>query len=383
MNVNGIFTMLPIIAIPPLLMAAIAMYVAVSYGIMYSRRRNEPENLWFAMMCGTIALYDIASAMLYISPSPFQAVLYQRFQFAVLACFIIAITWFIASLVHIRTNIVYSITAIMVLFIISGFLLDSSYTLNPYNPYIKKFVFLGATITYNEADPGILYIAQYIAMLVSGTYLMYKLFIWCRYGEAHIKILFVSLLVFLLASINDVCVGKGIYRFIYTIEYAYFIVIISMAYILQSRFVTLHKEIEQVTYLFNQKLLEQQKQQKIDDTSKQKCISSSNSDKIQQAVEYIHDNFCFAISREGLAAMVNLHPDTFSRLFKLYTGKSLPDYINELRINYAKVLLAEGSESIVTIAFKTGFESLSTFNRAFHKLLNITPTIYRKNNRKF
>ncbi|HPK45825.1 MAG TPA: hypothetical protein PLV62_12660, partial [Spirochaetota bacterium] len=292
--------MIPIIAIPPLLMAAIAMYVAVSYGIMYSRRRNEPENLWFAMMCCTIALYDIASAMLYISPSPFQAVLYQRFQFALLACFIIAITWFIASLVHIRTNIVYSITAIMVLFIISGFLLDSSYTLNPYNPYIKKFVFLGATITYNEADPGILYIAQYIAMLVSGTYLMYKLFIWCRYGEAHIKILFVSLLVFLLASINDVCVGKGIYRFIYTIEYAYFIVIISMAYILQSRFITLHKEIEQVTYLFNQKLLEQQKQQKIDDTSKQKCISSSNSDKIQQAVEYIHDNFCFAISREGL-----------------------------------------------------------------------------------
>jgi len=81
--------------------------------------------------------------------------------------------------------------------------------------------------------------------------------------------------------------------------------------------------------------------------------------------------------------MVNLHPDTFSRLFKLYTGKSLPDYINELRINYAKVLLAECNESIVTIAFKTGFESLSTFNRAFHKLLNITPTIYRKNNRKF
>lgn len=243
MNVNGIFTMIPIIALTT---SSYGCYRHVCcrfvWYYVYSRRRNEPENLWFAMMCGTIALYDIASAMLYISPSPFRAVLYQRFQFAVLACFIIAITWFIASLVHIRTNIVYSIAAIMVLFIISGFLLDSSYTLNPYNPYIKKFVFLGATITYNEArSPGILYIAQYIAMLVAGTYLMYKLFIWCRYGEVHIKILFASLLVFLLASINDVCVGKGIYRFIYTIEYAYFIVIISMAYILQSRFVTLHK----------------------------------------------------------------------------------------------------------------------------------------------
>lgn len=370
---------IPLIALPPLLMSAIAVYVAVSYSFMFMRRRKEPEYLWFAVMCASIALYNIFCALLYMSPWPHESVHYQRMQFAILAFFIIAATWFIASLVHIETAAAYGITFIMGAFILSGFVFDSSYTLNPDIPQIKTFTLFGLHIAYNEAKPGIVYILQYIAMLASGIFLLYKLFLWHRYGETHIKMLFFSLLLFLLAGINDVCVGKGIYTFLYTIEYAYFFVILSMSYILQSRFVKLHKEIEQITYLLNQKLLEQQKQND-ENTGRLTYISSSNSEKIQKAVEYIHENYRFDISREGLSAMIDLHPDTFSRLFKLYTGKSLPDYINELRINYAKELLTASNESIVTIAFTSGFESLSTFNRAFYKSANTTPTVYRKNN---
>lgn len=161
-----------------------------------------------------------------------------------------------------------------------------------------------------------------------------------------------------------------------------FFVILSMAYILQSRFVKLHKEIEQLTLILNRELANKETKQLHINNEKHK-LSASNSEKIQHAVEYIHSNFSFDISREGIASMIDLHPDTFSRLFKTYTGKSLPDYINELRINYAKELLKATSDSIVTIAFKTGFESLSTFNRAFHKICNTTPTAYRKNNSKF
>ncbi|MCX8124739.1 MAG: helix-turn-helix domain-containing protein [Spirochaetes bacterium] len=376
--------MLTLISIPPLLMASIALYVAISYTLMYIRRRNEPEHIWFAIMCVTIAIYDIASALLYMSPSPVQSTLYQRIQFAVLAFFIIAITWFIASLVHLQHRIAYFITLVMGLFIIAGVTLQSSYTVNPDNPYIRTFSLLGISVTYNEADPGIVYILQYIAMLVTGIYLLYKLFIWCRYGDTHIKFLFFSLLVFLAASINDVMVGKGVYQCIYVLEYAYFFVIISMAYILQAQFVTLHKEIEQLTITLNRKIAENEANHNKNYKEKKMLhLSSTHSEKIQSVIEYIHVNFCFDISREGLAAMIDLHPDTFSRLFKAYTGRSLPDYINELRINYAKDLLTATSESIVTIAFKTGFESLSTFNRAFHKICNTTPTAYRKNNSKF
>jgi transcriptional regulator GlxA family with amidase domain len=173
-------------------------------------------------------------------------------------------------------------------------------------------------------------------------------------------------------------VGKGIYRFLYLVEYGYFFIILSMAYMLQSRFITLHNEIERLSFLMNQQIMKSQNGEATTTSAKQKILSASNSEKIQRVIEYIHANFRFDIAREGLASMIDMHPDTFSRYFKSYTGTSLPDYINHLRIDFAKELLSDTGESIITIAFKCGFENLSTFNRAFHKMQNTTPTAYRR-----
>lgn len=374
--------MISITAIPPLLMAAIAIYVAISYFLIYYRRKSETEHLHFALMCITIALYDIFSALLYGTDSPEKAVFLQRLQFITLAMFIISITWFIAALTHIHEYIVYGLSICMLIFIIAGiFLPDGALTLSTAKLSIKRFMLFGTTITYNEADPGILYVVQYFAMLTAGIFLLYKTFLWSRYGDIHLKMLFVSLLIFLLTSINDVLVGKGIYQFLYMVEYGYFFVILSMAFILQYRFVTLHREIENLSFMMNRQLQEKQSGKASAEGAKQKLLSASNSEKIQKVIEYIHANYCFDISREGLASMVDMHPDTFSRFFKTYTGKTLPDYINHLRVAHAKELLAATDDSIVSIAFQCGFESLSTFNRAFHKIHNTTPTACRKQNR--
>lgn len=374
--------MISITAIPPLLVAAIALYVALSYFLMYYRHRSDTEHLYFACMSLSIALYDIFSALLYGTNSPESAIRFQRLQFITLALFIIAITWFIAALTHIRESIVYGLSIFMAAFIIAGaFLPDSIYTLSTANLNIKRFSLFGISIAYNEADPGILYVAQYFAMLGAGIYLLYKTYLWSRYGDTHLRMLFFSLLTFLLTSINDVFVGKGIYQFLYLVEYGYFFVILSMAYILQYRFFTLHEEIEKLSFTMNRQLQGKQSGNAAPKGARQKIISSSNSEKIQKVIEYIHENYCFDLSREGLASMIGMHPDTFSRFFKTYTAKTLPDYINQLRVSYAKELLITTEDSIVTIAFKCGFESLSTFNRAFHKIHNTTPTACRKQNR--
>lgn len=376
--------MISITVIPPLLMAAIAVYVAFSYFLIYFHHRSETEHLYFALMCGTIALYDIFSALLYGTDSFQQAVLYQRFQFVTLAAFIIAITWFVAALTHIQKYIVYGLSTSMLIFIAGGvFLPNSTLTLCAENINIKHFTLFGTAITYNEADPGIFYVVQYFMMLGIGIFLLYKTFLWSRYGDIHLKTLLLSFLIFLLTSINDVLVGKGIYQFLYLVEYGYFFVILSMAYILQYRFVTLHREIETLSFMLNRQLQDKQSGKTSSASARQKFLSASNSEKIQKIIEYIHANYCFDISREGLSSMIGMHPDTFSRFFKTYTGKTLPDYINHLRISYAKELLASTDDSIVSIAFQCGFESLSTFNRAFHKIHNTTPTACRRQNRVF
>ncbi len=108
------------------------------------------------------------------------------------------------------------------------------------------------------------------------------------------------------------------------------------------------------------------------------AISDSTEKKMERAIEYIKENFVDSISREGLASHLELNPDNLGRYFKLYTGEKINDYINRLRIEAAAKLLTATEDSIVEIAYAVGFENISTFNRAFQKIHNQTPTDYRK-----
>ncbi|MCU0847229.1 MAG: helix-turn-helix domain-containing protein [Spirochaetes bacterium] len=111
--------------------------------------------------------------------------------------------------------------------------------------------------------------------------------------------------------------------------------------------------------------------------SRSDALASPAEEKIKKAIEYINSNYRSEISREGLAAECDMNTDYFSRLFKIYTGKKISDYINELRVIEAAGMLRESGENILNIAYNVGFENLRTFNRAFLKVMNVTPSDYR------
>lgn len=106
-------------------------------------------------------------------------------------------------------------------------------------------------------------------------------------------------------------------------------------------------------------------------------ISETTLKKLERAIAFIQENYLSDISREGLAAQVDLSPNYFSALFAEYTGKKLNDYINDLRIIKAAELLKTTNEKVIDIACAAGFENLRTFNRAFKKKMGITPQEYR------
>lgn len=110
---------------------------------------------------------------------------------------------------------------------------------------------------------------------------------------------------------------------------------------------------------------------------RQQSVTSNIEEKMKKAIAFIQENYRSDISREGLAASLNMHPDSFGRFFKIYTNKKISEFINELRVMEAAQKLRETSANIIDIAFSVGFESLPTFNRAFLKVLNVTPTQYR------
>lgn len=80
---------------------------------------------------------------------------------------------------------------------------------------------------------------------------------------------------------------------------------------------------------------------------------------------------------EQYAAVCGLSVRRFSELFKRETGATFTQYMTRMRIEHAKALLAGGSERILSIAFESGYDSVSHFNETFKKVTGMTPTEYR------
>ena len=84
----------------------------------------------------------------------------------------------------------------------------------------------------------------------------------------------------------------------------------------------------------------------------------------------------------GLTKILELFPsysqNYLCRLFKQHTGMTMTDYLNNIRINYAVLLLKTQNLSVQQIAYECGFKNISYFNRVFREYYNMTPTQFKK-----
>lgn len=106
-------------------------------------------------------------------------------------------------------------------------------------------------------------------------------------------------------------------------------------------------------------------------------VPSKNNEIIKKAIHYISQNFSSIITLENVANVVHLNPAYFSTMFKQSTGSSFKEYLNMIRIEESKRLLANTDYSIIDIAIATGFENQSYFSKVFKKYTGLTPKQYR------
>lgn len=102
------------------------------------------------------------------------------------------------------------------------------------------------------------------------------------------------------------------------------------------------------------------------------------SDRVGAAVTYIERNLSKPLYVPELAALTGLSESAFSRLFKKCTGRSVPQYLNELRIARASRLLAETDQSVKQIAHACGYPTPAYFHRQFHRHQKLAPLGYRE-----
>lgn len=85
---------------------------------------------------------------------------------------------------------------------------------------------------------------------------------------------------------------------------------------------------------------------------------------------------------QGLDAMYRLSqrsPGHLNRVFKQFLNMTPTEYINGLRLKYAKHLLLTTKISVIDISLAAGFDNLSHFYHLFKKQMNVTPVQLRKN----
>ena len=114
-------------------------------------------------------------------------------------------------------------------------------------------------------------------------------------------------------------------------------------------------------------------------------LESRNSINIRvmnKACEYIVENCHKNILLEEVAQHVHLSRFYFSRLFKQEKGSNFVDYISNVRIDRAKLLLKNSDYNGVRIAAEVGYQDASYFSRVFRQATNMTPNQYRNKMRQ-
>jgi AraC-like DNA-binding protein len=105
---------------------------------------------------------------------------------------------------------------------------------------------------------------------------------------------------------------------------------------------------------------------------------SYNSRRIENAFEYMNQNFDKSITLSEVARLANMTEVSFSRFFKQRTGNTFIDSLNEIRLGHATRILIETTENVSEVAYDCGFNNISNFNRIFKKKKGCTPKEFRE-----
>ncbi|MBE6601885.1 MAG: AraC family transcriptional regulator [Ruminococcaceae bacterium] len=109
-------------------------------------------------------------------------------------------------------------------------------------------------------------------------------------------------------------------------------------------------------------------------------LTLGDSDTLRAIVAFCAQNYAENLSLSVLQERLHLNKYYISHLFNDKLKIRFNDYINALRVNEACRFLSNSEASITEISELVGFNTLRTFNRAFMKHMNTSPSEYRKNN---
>lgn len=113
-------------------------------------------------------------------------------------------------------------------------------------------------------------------------------------------------------------------------------------------------------------------------STKDKNRQLNRLERLEQVFKYVEENFDREITLAEISRIASFSPYHFTRFFKEATGMTFVQYLNNLKICKAVYFLDTTENPITEIAYKSGFNSIKTFNRVFRQLKGCSPSSYQK-----
>lgn len=99
---------------------------------------------------------------------------------------------------------------------------------------------------------------------------------------------------------------------------------------------------------------------------------------VLRAQAWLADNTAAPNPVEAMTEESGLATRSFKRRFREATGHSPISYVQHLRVQHAKRMLARTQKSVEDIAWGVGYEDASAFHRLFKRITHVTPGTYRR-----
>jgi AraC-like DNA-binding protein/quercetin dioxygenase-like cupin family protein len=99
---------------------------------------------------------------------------------------------------------------------------------------------------------------------------------------------------------------------------------------------------------------------------------------LSQAVALIQAEYSRRIRLSQLAAATGVHPVTVAAAFRRHFGKSVGEYVRDLRIAHARRALEHTPRTLATIALEAGFYDESHMGRVFRRRFGVAPGALRR-----
>lgn len=99
-------------------------------------------------------------------------------------------------------------------------------------------------------------------------------------------------------------------------------------------------------------------------------------DKIATVIHYLYEHYDKELDISQLALSTHFSPNHFRALFKAATGKTILEFLTEIRMEKAKEYLLTGGYSLLEICRMIGYEDIHYFSRLFKKREGLSPKHY-------